>query len=289
MHLTSKKTIQFLCRKYDFWPSRSSGQNFLVSEKTLNKIVESANLNSNDKVLEIGGGFGTLTTALLEKAGQITTVEMDKRLFGALQKISAVSPNLKAVLGDIFQNWKVISAGFPDLSYKLVANLPYNITSLVLRNFLEYQPRPSAMTLLVQKEVADRICAQPGSLSLLSVAVQFFGSPRVISYIPKSDFWPEPQVDSAILQIKEIGKDPNNYLQSLNGLDQKELFKIIKLGFSAKRKQLHNNLSGGLGVTGKEISKILSKIDLNQMIRAQELSINQWIEITKELEILARK
>ncbi|MBU0597447.1 ribosomal RNA small subunit methyltransferase A [Patescibacteria group bacterium] len=280
MQLTSQQTIKFLCNKYSFWPTRQSGQNFLVSEPDLKSIISSASISPQDTVLEIGAGFGTLTVELAKHASQVIAVELDKRLAMAMRKLSKTHNNLKVIEGDIFQKLPVVSGYLDDLQYKIVSNLPYNITSLVLRNFLENKPRPSEMVVLVQKEVADRIVAQPGKMSLLSIAIQFYAKPEIIRLIPRENFWPTPKVNTALLKISGIGGDPNNFLNQLGNEHVKKFFRIVKFGFSAKRKQLHNNLSAGLDEKQEKIKEILEKCGINPQIRAQDLSIFDWIDIT---------
>lgn len=302
MNLASLKTIKFLCQKYKFWPSRKSGQNFLVSEKVLHSIVQSAQLKEDDVVLEIGAGFGTLTAELLKTAQKVVAVELDKRLVKALKKLALLNKNLKVVEGDIFKQWPVVSRQLTDLSYKLVANLPYNITSLVLRNFLEQKPRPKEMTVLVQKEVAERVVAKPGQMSLLAVAVQFYGQPEIMKIVSKDNFWPRPEVDSAVLKIQgisglthhslrqgEAGGDNKGYQWLLGDVDIKKFFSVVKTGFSAKRKQLHNNLAAGWRISNKKAKEILSQSGINPTCRAQDLSIENWAKIAQNIDIERRR
>jgi len=286
VNLASLKTIKFLCKKYKFWPSRKSGQTFLISEKVLNTIVQAAQLKKDDVVLEIGAGFGTLTAELIKAAQKVVAVELDKRLVKALRKIASLNKNLKVVEGDIFKQWSVVSGELTDLQYKLVANLPYNITSFILRNFLEQKPRPKEMTLLVQKEVAERVIAKPGQMSLLAVAVQFYARPRIVNFVKKENFWPEPKVDSAILKIQGISVFDKLRLSEkpLRNVDAKEFFSLVKIGFSAKRKQLHNNLSAGLGINSETAKEILSQSDVNPNCRAQDLPIENWIKIAQNVK-----
>jgi 16S rRNA (adenine1518-N6/adenine1519-N6)-dimethyltransferase len=288
MLLASKETIKFLCKKYKFQPSRSSGQNFLVSENILNNIVHTAQLQGNDTVLEIGAGFGTLTVELLKGGSKVIAVELDKRLVVPLKKLAKVNKNLLVVEGDIFKQWPAISPKLKDLCYKIVANLPYNITSLVLRNFLEQKPRPKEMILLVQKEVAERVVARPGKMSRLSVAVQFYGQPEIIGVVPAQDFWPMPEVDSAILKIDGIGEDIDGYQGLLGSVDKKKFFNFINLGYSAKRKQLHNNLASGFRLDNGLVQEIFKNIGINPHARAQDLAIEDWIKIVQNIEEGAR-
>jgi len=279
MNLASIETIQFLCKKYKFLPSPKSGQHFLISESSLSKIIQAAEPQKDDTVLEIGAGFGTLTVELLQRVKKVIAVELDKRMISALKRLAAVNKSLTLIKGDIFEQWPIISPRLVDYQYKLVANLPYNITSLVLRNFLEQKPRPSQMTLLVQREVAERVVAKPGKMSLLSVAVQFFGNPEIISFIPSRHFWPQPEVNSAILRIQGIGQDVGGYKKLLRGVELSRFFILVKTGFSAKRKQLHNNFAAGLRINNKKAREILIASGIDPISRAQNLSIEQWIKI----------
>jgi len=296
MGLTSVIKIKSLCKKYHFWPSRKSGQNFLVDEKTLAKIVSAANLDPQDTVLEIGAGFGTLTFALAPRVKKVIAVELDKRLVKALRDLLNVQnvenvesvkvvKNVEVIEGDVFklrtmnQELRTIR----DLNYKLVSNLPYNITSFVLRNFLEIKPRPSEMTLLVQKEVAERITAKPGEMSLLSVVCQFYGQPEIISDVSKENFWPQPEVDSAILRIQGIAGDSGGCKGLLRDVGTKEFFSLVKIGFSARRKQLQNNLIAGLKIDRKKIRECLDKNGFDIKIRAQDLSVDDWVRLARAL------
>lgn len=284
MLLASKETIQFLCKKYKFQPSRVSGQNFLVSEEVLDDIVDAAQLQGSDTVLEIGAGFGTLTVELLKSASRVVAVELDKRLVLPLKKLAKVNKNLQVVEGDVFKQRPAVNFKLKDLCYKVVANLPYNITSLFLRNFLEQKPRPKEMVLLVQKEVAERAVARPGKMSRLSVAVQFYGQPEIIRVVPAENFWPVPEVDSAILKICGIGRDVKGYQGLLGNIDEKIFFNFINIGYSAKRKQLHNNLAAGLRLANGLIQENLSRLGINPRARAQDLAIEDWIKIVQNIE-----
>jgi len=283
MTLASEQIVRQLSKRYNFRPSRSSGQNFLVSHEILKTIVDAANINKDDVVLEIGAGFGTLTIELLNLAKRVVAVELDKRLLTALYKLAEHHPNLALIAGDVFQKLDEIDKQVEDLRYKLISNLPYNITSRILRNFLENQPRPSEMILLVQKEVAARVIAKPGKMSLLSVAVQFFGTPSIIIQVPKNNFWPEPDVDSAVLKITDIGKDKNGYQELLGGISIERFFHVVRVGFSSKRKQIHNNLSSGFNKSKNEIEKILNKSDVTFSLRPQDLTIENWIKIAQNV------
>ncbi|MCH7492433.1 ribosomal RNA small subunit methyltransferase A [Patescibacteria group bacterium] len=283
MTLASEQIVKQLSKQYNFRPSRASGQNFLVSDDVLRAIVDAANLHKDDVVLEIGAGFGTLTVELLKLAKKVIAVELDKRLLKALNKLALHHPNLELVAGDIWQNLGEIAKHVVDLQYKLVSNLPYNITSRILRNFLESQPRPREMVLLVQKEVAARVIAKPGKMSLLSVAVQFYGTPSIVVQVPRNNFWPEPDVDSAVLKITDMGEDKKGYQKLLGTLSVNAFFQVVKVGFSSRRKQIHNNLSAGFNKSKPAIEKILIKSGVILTLRPQDLTIEQWIKIAQNV------
>ncbi|OGY50538.1 MAG: hypothetical protein A3J65_00310 [Candidatus Buchananbacteria bacterium RIFCSPHIGHO2_02_FULL_45_11b] len=179
-------------------------------------------------------------------------------------------------------NFLAISYKLKAKSYKIVANLPYNITSHFLKKFLTGPNKPEDMTLLLQKEVAQRICAKPGEMSRLSVSVQLYGRPRIIDYADKNNFWPKPAVDSAVLKISEIKSqaEVDNYLA---GINEKNFWRIVKIGFSAKRKQLGNNLAAGLKIPASEVKKSLNQANFDEKIRAQNLSVSDWLALAKKL------
>jgi len=279
MNLTNQ--IKQICRAYSITPSRQKGQNFLINPEVIKKMISIADLEKTDTVLEIGPGLGILTEGLVKQVKKVISVELDRKLFDFLRvKFSGVN-NLELVNGDIL---KVQSSNLISQSYKVVANLPYNITSHFLKKFLTAENRPSAMTLLVQKEVAQRICALAGQMSLLSLSVQFYGQPKIIDFVKRDNFWPSPEVDSAILTITKIKNqlEVDNYL---TGINEKVFWRIIRIGFSAKRKQLHNNLAAGLNLSDTEIKKMLKKANFDPKIRAQNLSLADWRKLAQSLSL----
>jgi len=253
-------------------PKKSLGQNFLRDENVLQKIIQAANLTSADLVLEIGPGEGILTEALSQKAGQVVAVEIDKNLAENLQKKFSDKKNitiinadiLKINLSELFSTYKPKAS-----SYKLVANIPYYITSLIIRFFLENSFPPQEMILMVQKEVAKRIVSKPGQMSLLSVSVQYYAKPELLFYVDKKSFYPVPEVDSAIIKITSIKKNPKEE-------EIKNFFRIVRSGFSAKRKTLVNNLSNGLHLEKDAMEEKIKIAGLKSTARAQELSIEDW-------------
>jgi len=281
------KQIKRICQTYNIKPARQKGQNFLINQGVIEKIVNTANLQKNDFVLEVGPGLGILTEALTEKVKKVVSVELDKRLFEFLKVKFANVKNLELINADILVNQEpgirnpTQRAGRQE--YKIVANLPYNITSHFLKKFLTAEDRPADMTLLIQKEVAERICAPPGQMSLLAVSVQLYGQPKIIQIIKKENFWPQPEVDSAILKISNI-KTQKEIDQYLEGITEKFFWQIVRVGFSAKRKQLQNNLSAGLHFSGSEIKKILNQANFDPKIRAQSLSVKDWVVLAKKMK-----
>jgi len=264
-----------ICHLYNINPSRSKGQNFLVNEKVYGEIIAAANLTKDDVVLEVGPGLGILTSKLAEKAGRVIAVELDDKLAAYLKDglVNSEVDNIKVFNENILDiDLKNTKYEIQNTKYKIVANLPYNITSVFIRKFLTAEYKPSEMVLMLQNEVAERICAKPGDMSLLALGVQFFAEPEIIAKVPKEDFWPMPQVDSAIIKIRVKR-------EKIKDVGEKEFFRIAKFGFSAKRKMLKNNLAGGLHIAPAEAEKMLVAAGFNPKIRAEDLSVEDWKKI----------
>lgn len=257
---------------------KSLGQNFLINTGVLGKIVSAAELASNDTVLEIGPGTGNLTKLLSEKAGRVVAIEKDRRLIGELQE-KFKNTNVEIVEGDaLLIEIDNLLQGQPlqgaPLQYKVIGNIPYYITSNLLRTIFEKWPKPKLIVLTVQKEVAQRIMAKPPDMNLLALSVQLYSEPKIIGYISKGSFRPMPKVDSAI--IKLTPKSP-----TLNPEEKEMLFKLLKAGFSEKRKQLVNNLAKNFGMMKEDLMEIFQRADLKHDIRAENLSLKQWVELSK--------
>jgi 16S rRNA (adenine1518-N6/adenine1519-N6)-dimethyltransferase len=260
--------VPALLRQYSLRPSKGLGQNFLQDNHALQKIVNAANLEPADNVLEIGPGLGGLTRYLALSARSVTAIELDQLLFPALEAVLAPYANVRLVQGDIL---KLNPADFMDSSgYIVVANIPYYITSAVIRHLLESEPRPHRVVLTVQKEVAERICAADGKMSLLALSVQVYGKPVITTQIPAEAFYPAPKVDSAVLRIEIF---PQSII-SASMLDK--FFMLIKAGFSQKRKTLRNSISGGLHITPLETEKLLTEAGIDPQRRAETLSLEEW-------------
>jgi 16S rRNA (adenine1518-N6/adenine1519-N6)-dimethyltransferase len=260
--------IPALLKQYGLRPSKGLGQNFLQDERALQEIVAAAGIVPTDDILEIGPGLGNLTRHLALAAHKVTAVELDKSLFPALEKVVAPYKNVQLVQGDILRLDPAGLMKSPD--YLVVANIPYYITSALLRHLLESGGHPRRLVLTVQEEVAERICARPGKMSLLSLSVQVYGTPSIVAYIPAEAFYPAPKVDSAVLRVEILPGPliPTALLEPF--------FTLIKAGFSQKRKTLRNSLSGGLGIPPAEAEKSIAAAGLDPMRRAETLSIEEW-------------
>ena len=265
--------LKELCQKYGLSPSKKYGQNYLVSEGVIDKIIEASDLKKTDTVIEVGPGFGVLTFALAEKVGKVISFEIERKLEKYWEENKP--DNLEIVWGNALSRLMTYDLGLS--TYKVVANIPYQITSNLLRVLLESENKPESITVMVQKEVAERICAKSGDMSLLSVSVQYYGEPKIIARVNKGNFWPSPKVDSAVLSIK------TSKHESIKTVNDEEFFKVVKAGFTNKRKQLWRNLSEGLKIDKGKIKNILIEIVGNEKVRAEELSVVQWVKICKKI------
>jgi 16S rRNA (adenine1518-N6/adenine1519-N6)-dimethyltransferase len=260
--------IPGLLKRYGLRPRKGLGQNFLQDDQALRAIVTAASISPADDILEIGPGLGNLTRYLALAAHTVTAVELDRALFPALETVVAPYENVRLVQGDILKLNPADLMKSPE--YLVVANIPYYITSALLRHLLESGRHPRRLVLTVQEQVAERICAKPGKMSLLALSVQVYGTPSIVAYIPSEAFYPEPNVDSAVLRV-EILPAPVIPAPLLD-----TFFTLIKAGFSQKRKMLRNSLSGGLGIAPAGAEKMLTAAGLDPMRRAETLSLEEW-------------
>ncbi len=252
----------------DNLPKKSLGQHWLVDEHALKEICDSANLSQTDTVLEIGPGQGALTKYLVKEVKQVIAVEFDLELAKNLK--SRINSNNLTII-----NMDILKFDFSSLptGYKLVANIPYYLTSHLFRGISESTNPPSSAVILVQKEVAERICAGPGQMSILSVSVQMYFEASLGLTVPASSFEPKPKVDSQVVKLHRLKKP---LFESIN---QKQFFRIVKAGFSAKRKKLRSSLSGGLGIEKTQTEQLLSTAKIDPNLRAQNLSLQDWHKI----------
>ncbi|MFH0837706.1 MAG: 16S rRNA (adenine(1518)-N(6)/adenine(1519)-N(6))-dimethyltransferase RsmA [Patescibacteria group bacterium] len=261
------------------WAKKSLGQNFLIDDKVLDQIVEAADLYEGDHVIEVGPGTGFLTERLIQKAGTVMSVELDRNMVGILERRFGTARNLQIVNQDIL---KFETRNLKSEEYKVVANIPYYITSPLLKHFLQSKNRPTLMVLLVQKEVAEKVCGKTGK-SLITIETQLFGQPEIIGIVKASSFYPAPKVDSAILKIKVYDKP-------LVPADQlKDFLRIVKFGFSQKRKMLNNTLGAGLHKKPAEVTELLKKIGIDPSQRAENLDIDDWKKLARSLLVVSLK
>jgi 16S rRNA (adenine1518-N6/adenine1519-N6)-dimethyltransferase len=263
-------------QRYGLHPKKGLGQNFLVEEAALRRIVAAADLTRADSVLEVGPGLGALTRHLAAAAGRVVAVELDDRFMPVLREELADVPNVDLVEGDILQ---LDPAGLVGRPYKVVANLPYYITAAVLRHLLEATPRPELMVLTVQLEVAQRLTAQPGEMSLLAISVQYYGRVRQVARIKAGSFYPRPEVDSAVVRIDLHRELP------LTGLDERRFFRVVRAGFGQRRKQLRNSLRAGLGIPAEVVEGALEEAGIDPRRRAETLSLEEWGQLAKVPEL----
>jgi len=267
-----------LLRRSGLRARKGLGQHFLVDEAALQKIIDAAELTREDTVIEVGPGLGILTAELARRAGWVIAIELDDQLAAVLQK-NLPSDNIVIINQDVLGTdpkslLEGKAPGFPaGLRYKVVANLPYYITSPVLRHFLEASVKPEAMVLTVQKEVAEAIAAGPGRRSLLSISVQFYGHPSIVARLPAASFYPPPEVDSAVVKIEVYPRPP------VQVDDIGRFFKLVRAGFTAARKQAANSLAQGLGLAKNEVAALLENACIDPQRRAETFTLEEWAEL----------
>ena len=285
---SAPQSISTLLKKYNLHPRKGLGQNFLIDPYHLEKIVAAAELTAADVVLEIGPGPGTLTRLLAEAAGRVIAVELDPNMvsllnqeYGHLQNLTIVEADILETQLDTLLTIQPTSprASLPSPTFKVVANLPYYITSAVLRHLLEAHPQPGRVVVTVQKEVAQRIVAKPGKLSLLAVSVQFYGNPSLVHRIPAGAFYPSPKVDSAVVRIDTFSKPP------IIVPDVDHFFRLVKAGFGQKRKQLKNSLAAGLHKPEAEVMTALKQAKIDPTRRAETLSLPEWGRVAEMVRL----
>jgi 16S rRNA (adenine1518-N6/adenine1519-N6)-dimethyltransferase len=268
--------IPDLLRRFDIQPRKSLGQNFLADHNALLKIVRDAEVDPDDEVLEIGAGLGSLTRILAVNAKKVVAVEIDRTLFDALKFVTQAYQNVQLVHGDILQ------VRMRDLmhrdGYKVVANIPYYITSAVIRHLLEAEMKPQRLVLTMQHEVAERIINADQKMSLLSLSVQVYGQARIASHIPADCFLPKPKVDSSVLII-DIYKEPKLSQQEI-----KRLFDLAHAAFNQKRKMLRSSLKSILGGKAQDITGVLEEAGIDPQSRPEVLSLGDWIDLVQAVK-----
>jgi len=267
--------LKHLCQKFGLAPSKHYGQNYLLDAEVIEEMLVAAELTSEDTVVEVGPGFGILTLALAAKAKKVMAYEIEKKLEPYWGELIKQHKNIEIIWGNALRQF-----ASPGVPYKVVANLPYQVTSPVIRLFLENEHPPELMVTMVQKEVGERICAKPGDMSVLAVATQYFAAPEIIRVVPRALFWPAPKVDSVVIKLRIKSQE----LRSKEF--EKKFFDIVRAGFANRRKLLIKNLTPVVGKKNRpELEKIFAGIGLTGNSRAQELSVEQWKELVQKIQI----
>lgn len=257
-----------LLRRHGLRPDKRLGQNFLVDDTHLARIVEAAGVGGNDEVLEVGAGLGSLTVHLAAASRRVVAVELDEKLIAPLQETVQDFSNVEIVRADILR--LELAKFFSSSGFLVVANIPYYLTSNLIRHLLEAEPRPAKLALTIQVEVAERACALPPDMSLLSLSVQVYGTPRIAHHIPAGAFYPAPKVDSALLLI-DLYEQPKFDKEKLDAF-----FRLAKASFSQKRKTLANSLASLPEWTKEDVSARLEAAGIDTRRRPQTLSLEEW-------------
>lgn len=268
--------VPALLRDYHLLPKKGLGQNFLVDASALKELVKAAEITPGATVLEVGPGVGSLTRCLAQVSGRVVAVELDEALIPVLHKVLSAWDNIEIIRGDILELDPARIVG--EEGYYVVANIPYYITSMLIRHLLEARIKPSRLVLTVQREVAERICARPGDLSLLALSVQVYGFARPVLHIPAGAFYPIPKVDSTAVRV-DLFTQPAIPAERLN-----LFFRLAKAGFSQKRKTLRNALSAGLHLPSEKVVQIISTSGIDPRRRAETLNITEWAELTNSYQ-----
>lgn len=253
-------------------PRKSLGQNFLIDPHALKRIVACAELPESAIILEIGAGLGSLTRYLAQVAQHVITIELDQKLIPILHQVLDKTQNVQVIHGDILE--MNISQLVREKKYLVVANIPYYITSVLIRRLLETSPKPDRIVLTIQREVAERICARTGKMSLLALSVQVYGVPQMVYRIPGGAFYPSPNVDSTVIRVDLHNKPiiPDEMIA--------EFFMLARAGFSQKRKTLRNALAGGMCCSTTYTAQLLEACQIDPNRRAETLSLNEWQLLT---------
>ena len=263
--------VRQLLRKYDLRPDKRYGQNFLTDAHALEKVVQAAGLQGDEAVLEIGAGLGSLTCWLAQSARRVVAVELDERLLPALIETVQGRSNVQVITGDILK--LDVSKLFAPEPYVVVANIPYNITSALIRQLIETPHRGERLVLTVQREVAERILAEPGTMNLLALSVQLFGEPEITAHIPAGAFFPKPKVDSAVLRIR-FHPEPRAPLDLVD-----PFFCMARAGFRQKRKKLRNSLAALPQMNKDQLEGLFMAAGLSPDLRPQQLSVEDWVTL----------
>lgn len=274
--LTDIYQLRNLLYAHAMRPNKSFGQNFLVDRSVLERVVETAEIEPDDQVLELGAGTGVLTRELAKRARRVVAVELERAMLVLLEKTTARLSNVELLARNLL--YLDPREVFSQEPYKLVANLPYYITAPTFRHFLESANKPRLLVVMVQYEVAQRMAAAPGDMSLLGVSVQFYGQPCIVARVPARAFYPAPKVDSAILRVDVRDHVPLSLAQ------RDDFFRVVQAGFAEKRKQLHNSLTHHLHRKNEEVRASLAAACIDPSRRAETLTIDEWLALWEKLK-----
>lgn len=266
-----------LLEQHGILPKKSLGQNFLSDPGALEKIVAATEVSPDDTVLEIGPGTGAMTAVLAQRAKRVIAVELDRRLEPVLQAYLQPYSNVEITYQDILETdvAALVRQNDSQGDFIVVANVPYYITSAIIRHLLEAPHRPKRLVLTVQLEVAERLVAKPGEMSLLAVSAQYYGTPKIVGRLKAGAFWPRPDVDSAIVRLDVNPAGP------VDVFDDAMFFKVARAGFGQKRKQLKNSLAEGLSLTPEVAETILERAGIDPRRRAETLTLAEWAALTR--------
>lgn len=273
--------LQLLLKKYNLKANHTLGQHFLLDDTVLDQMIEAAGIVPADTVLEVGPGIGNLTARLAQTGARVVAVEKDRAFQPLLTAVVRQYPKVELHFADVLRlNLEEIlnvsgqgRHGLPP--YKVVANLPYYLTGVFMQRVLRLPPRPSNVTVLIQREVAENMVAKPGKMNLLALSVQLIGVPRIVASVPARSFSPAPKVESAVIAV-DI---PSESLYP--DVDERQIFRVAKACFSGKRKQIHNTLVHNLDLDKHKVEAILARVGLPESIRPQHLSVSQFVKLTQ--------
>ena len=283
MALTDLSVIRDLCARYDFSLSKGFGQNFIINPGVCPRIAEASGIGPGWGALEIGHGFGVLTEQLAERADKVVSVEVDTRLQPLLAETMAGHPNFKLVLGDVLKVdlAALLKAEFPGMPVAVCANLPYYITSPILMRLLEERLPIRSITVMVQKEAAQRLCAAPGTrqAGAISYAVAYYAAPELLFTVQPGSFYPAPKVTSAVIRLTLHDTPP---VQPANG-DERGLFRLIRAAFSQRRKTAANAVAAGLGLPKPRVTAALQAAGLDARLRPEQLTLADYCALQAAL------
>lgn len=276
--MTLLEEIKYLIKQGKISPNKLRGQNFCIDEKVLEQMILASPLPEIDNVLEIGPGLGFLTEKIQSASGRVIAVEIEDSFKKILETKKAFWPKVEIIWQDVLHlTNQDISKLFGGQDYQIITNLPYSLSGIFFRKFLSLTPKPLSMTVMIQREVGERLCALPGNLSLLGLQAQVYSQPKIVATVLPKSFWPQPKVESVIVRFDQIT------VWKHSAVSEKRFWQLAKIGFSAKRKTLANNLAAGLKIDHHQIEELLVAAGLKPLVRAQELSVSDWLNLASRL------